>query len=74
MRNIRYREQTLSSKIWKFLNDSLFKLNLLLTFLGILPLILFIYYNLIYFNAIKVIIGCLVLVTMIKANKSIQGG
>lgn len=74
MHRIKQHKQSLSCTIWKFLNNSLFKLNLLLTFLGILPLILFIYYNLIYFDAIKVIVGCLVLLTLIKANKSIQGG
>lgn len=76
MRNLRVKphKESISTSIWKFINNSLFKLNLLLTFLGILPLIVFIYFNVFNFNALKVVVGCIALITMIKANKSIQGG
>ena len=74
MHRIKQYNESLYTKIWKFINNSLFKLNLLLTFLGILPLIVFIYFNILNFNALKVVIGCIALLTMIKANKSIQGG
>lgn len=74
MRNIRQGKQSVVNRIWNIINDSLFKLNLLLTFLGILPLIVFIYYNLVHFHCIRSLTGCFVLITMIKANKEIQGG
>lgn len=66
------KKDPLYLRFWKFLNRSLFRLNLLVTFLGILPMVLFIYYNIINFNAIRVLVGCIVLLTLIHANKSIQ--
>lgn len=67
------KRENIFHRIWKFINTSLFRLNLILTFMGILPVIVFIYYNMIHFDAVRVVTGCLVLITLIKANKSIQG-
>lgn len=73
MHRLRQGKVKFTTKVWKFINNSIFKLSLLTTFLGVLPLVLFIYYNLVYFNTEKALVGCVVLMCMIKANKSIQG-
>lgn len=59
-------------KLLKGINGTFLRLNLFVSFLGIFPLILFIYFNLWHFDAIKVLVGCLCLLTLIKANKSMQ--
>lgn len=69
----RVHETNLFVRMWKLINNSLFKLSLLTSFLGILPIIFFIYYNLVYYNTVKVLVGCVCLLTMIHANKSMQG-
>lgn len=69
----RYEETNIFQKLWRLINNSIFKLSLLTSFLGILPVIIFIYYNLINYNTQKVIVGCICLVTLIHSNKSMQG-
>ena len=60
-------------KFWIMINDSIFRLILILSFLGVVPVLLFMYYNLINFDGIKVIISCATLLTLIKLKKAIQG-
>lgn len=69
----RYEETNIFLKTWRLINNSIFKLCLLTSFLGILPSIIYVYYNMYNFNAIKVLVGCACLLTMIHANKSMQG-
>ena len=61
-------------KLFVGLNECILRLALILTFLGIVPLIIFIYYNLVEFNPFKVLIGCVTLLVITKINKDIQGG
>ena len=61
-------------KLWGMLMVCLFRLILLCTFLGILPIIAYIYYNVYYANFIRAIMGCVVLITIAHINKSVQGG
>lgn len=70
--NINQYNPSLIKRFWKQVVMFLFSLIMLLTFLGMIPTILFIYYNLYYFNAIKVLVGCVVLLVLIRANKAIQ--
>lgn len=62
-------------QLWDNLMTHLFRASLLLTFLGIIPTILYIYYNMYYrYNTIKCLMGCVVLFVLVHINKSIQGG
>jgi hypothetical protein len=62
-------------KAWEKVIELLFNLVTLSTFLGALPLVVFIYYNVFYtYSAEKAVIGCLVLVVLIHVNKSMKGG
>lgn len=74
MRRLREsKEPNMFQKIWMLINQTIFKLSLLTSFLGILPIILYIYYNLFYYDTVKVLVGCICLLTLIHANKSMQG-
>ncbi len=52
----------------------LYRFSLLLTFLAIVPVVLFIYYYMYYFDPVRTVVGCVVLVVIVRMNKSIQGG
>lgn len=68
------KEPNLFIKLANKLQEILLGLSTITTFLGIFPLIIYIYYNLFYFNPIKVLIGCVTVITLMKLNKGIQGG
>lgn len=66
--------KSLIVRLFLFIMGLLFKLSMLITFLGIIPTVLFIYYNMYYFNAVRVIIGCITVLVITHINKQIQGG
>jgi hypothetical protein len=61
-------------KIIGFIMAALSRINLLITFIALIPLTLYILYNVYDFNSVKALVGCVVIVTMIYINKAIQGG
>ena len=62
-------------RLWASLTDVLFKLIMLLTFLAVFPTLYLLFRNVFYeFEPYRAVISCIVLLTLIHANKSIQGG
>jgi len=54
--------------------ECLYRLALLVTFISVIPLLGFIIYSFIFFNPIKILIGCITIVIMVHVNKSMKGG
>lgn len=67
------KKDKLHVRIVKKANRLVLNLITLTTFLGILPVVLYMYYNLYNFSAIKVLTGCCLVLTIIKVNKSTLG-
>lgn len=61
-------------KIWSKIIEIMYRLILLTTFLGILPLIIYIYYNVYISNVVNVGLGSVAVLTMTYLNYKIQGG
>ena len=62
-------------KMWQSVIDTLYNISVLLTFLGIIPTLIFMYYYLFkQYDPIRVLVSGIIVVILIHSNKSIQGG
>ena len=62
-------------KIWEKFVEYLFKISLLLSFIGFVPIMISIYYYLfVNYDPLRIIMNILVLVTFIFTNLKLQGG
>lgn len=59
--------------VWNTLIDFTHKLAVLLTFLAVVPLIIYVIYYFVYFNPLKIILGCISLVVSVWSNVYMKG-
>ena len=65
----------LMKKIWGSIVDYLYKIAVLLTFIGFVPVILSVYYFLFKeYDPIRVLVNIAVLVVLVNSNIKMQGG
>lgn len=73
MHRVKQVERTLIERILNSLGKFLIQLAVTLTFLGIVPVIILIFATLIKGYYVNSLVLCGILLTLIKANKMIQG-
>lgn len=62
-------------KLWSSITDYLYKIAVLLTFIGFIPVILNVYYYLFKdYEPFRVLVSLVVLVVLIHSNIKMQGG